>query len=250
MPAVWIPPSSTGLSWLKPSSVVSRRPWSRLTMWRSLVGCFCSSSTGASIGEISRSKRPSSQARLALALGAEAERVDVVAGDAAALGDPLGGGELVGQIDVPRLGPQDAAVGTRVGAEADAAHRLDSARDADVDGTRRDQAGDEAVGLLAAAALAVDGHGADVLGQPGDEPAHPGDVVGLLAELRHAAADDLLDVAGVDAGLLHQRLLHRPQQLGGVQSGQPSVAFADRAAGGFNDYRVTHGVRLEHVSLL
>ena len=34
-------------------------------MWRSLVGCFCSSSTGASIGEISRSKRPSSQARLA-----------------------------------------------------------------------------------------------------------------------------------------------------------------------------------------
>ena len=76
----------------------------------------------------------------------------------------------------------------------------------------------EAVGLLAAAALAVHGHGAHVLGQPGDEPPDSGDVVGLLAVLRHAAADDLFDVARVDAGLLHERLLRGAQQLGGVQS--------------------------------
>ena len=111
---------------------------------------------------------------LGLALRVEAELVDLLAGDAAALGDPLGGGELVGQVDVPRRGPQDAAIGAGVGAEADAAHRLDAAGDADVDGARRDQAGDQAVGLLAAAALAVDGHRADVLGQPGDQPARPG----------------------------------------------------------------------------
>ncbi len=110
--------------------------------------------------------------------------------------------------------------------------------------------GDQTVGLLAAAALAVDRHRADVLGQAGDQPAHPGDVVGLLAELRDAAADDLLDVAGVDAGLLDERLLRGAQQLGGMQAGQPSVPLADGAAGGFNDDRVTHSVRLEHVSLL
>ena len=108
----------------------------------------------------------------------------------------------------------------------------------------------EAVGLLAAAALAVHGHGAHVLRQPGDQPAHPGDVVGLLRELRHAAADELLDIAGIDTGLLHERLLHRAQQLGGVQPRQPSGAFADGAASGFYYYRVTHAVRLEHVSLL
>ena len=107
-----------------------------------------------------------------------------------------------------------------------------------------------AVGLLAAAALTVDRHRADVLRQPGDQPAHPGDVVGLLTELRDAAADDLLHIAGVDAGLLDERLLRGAQQLGGVQAGQPSVPLADRAASGFNDDRVTHPARLEHVSLL
>ena len=155
---------------------------------------------------------------LGLALRVEPELVDLLAGDAAALGDPLGGGELVGQVDVPRRGPQDAAVRTGVGAQADAAHRLDAARDADIDGTRGDQAGDEAVGLLAATALAVHGHRAHVLGQPGDEPPDAGDVVGLLAVLRHAAADDLFDVARVDTGFLHERLLRGAQQLGGVQS--------------------------------
>ncbi len=147
-------------------------------------------------------------------------------------------------------GRRIATVGTGVGAESDAAHRLDAAGDADVDRARGDQPGDQPVGLLPASALAVDRHGADVVGQPGDEPADPGDVVGLLAELRDAAADDLFDLAGIDAGLLHQCLLRRAQQLGRMQAGQPSHALADGAAGGFDDDRVTHSVRLEHVSLL
>ena len=86
--------------------------------------------------------------------------------------------------------------------------------------------------------------------EAGDQPADPGDVVGLLAELRDAAADDLFDVAGVDTGLLYESLLRGPQQLGGMQTGQPSVPLTDGAASGFNDDRVTHSVRLEHVSLL
>ena len=111
--------------------------------------------------------------------------------------------------------------------------------------------GDQVVGLLAAAALAVDRGRADVLGQTGDQPADPGDVVGLLAELRDAAADDLLDLTGVDAGLLDERPSDvQPSNSVGVQAGQPSIALADGAAGGFDDDRVTHSVRLEHVSLL
>ena len=60
-------------------------------------------------------------------------------------------------------------------------------------------------------------------------------------------------VGGLEVGaipLLSAILMKAAQQIGGVQSGQPSGALADRAAGGFNDYRVTHEVRLEHVSLL
>ncbi len=185
---------------------------------------------------------------LGLALRVETELVDLLAGDAAALGDPLGGGELVGQVDVPRLGTDDAAIGARIGAETDAAHRLDAAGDADVDGARRDQARDQPVGLLATAALAVDRHRADVLRKAGRQPAHPGDVVGLLAVLCDAAADDLFHLTGVEARLLDERPLSGPEQLGGVQAGQPSFSLADGASGGFNDDRVTHCVRLEHVS--
>ncbi len=74
------------------------------------------------------------------------------------------------------------------------------------------------VGLLATAALAVDRGRADVLGQSGCQPRHPGDVVGLFAELRDAAADELFDISGLNTGLLDQCLLHRPEQFGGVQS--------------------------------
>ena len=187
---------------------------------------------------------------LGLLLGCQPERVDVLAGDAAPLGDPLGGLELVGHVDIPGLRADRRAVRTRVGAQPDAAHRLDAARDADIDGAGGDQAGDQVVGLLAAAALAVHGGGADMFGQTRGQPRHPADVVGLLPVLGHAAADHLLDLAGVDAGLVHQCLLHGAQQLGRMQARQPSIPLADRAAGGFNDDRVTHPARLEHVSLL
>ena len=76
------------------------------------------SSTGALTGMISRSNRPSAQACWASCLRAQAERVDVGAGDAAALGDPLGGVELVRQVDVPRRGPGRARVRLAVVAAA------------------------------------------------------------------------------------------------------------------------------------
>ena len=46
--------------------MVSRRPWSRVTGARSAVGFLFSSSTGATMAEISRSNRPSAHAWAAL----------------------------------------------------------------------------------------------------------------------------------------------------------------------------------------
>src|SRR5271166_6891466 len=77
----------------------------------------------------------------------EPERIDVVTRDAASLGDPLGGLELVGQVDVPRCGAP-VALRTRVSTQPHPAHRLDAAGDADVDGADGDQPGDQVVGLL------------------------------------------------------------------------------------------------------
>jgi hypothetical protein len=125
-------------------------------------------------------------------LGQEPEVVQILAGDAAALGDAFGGGELIGHVDVPGLGADLRTIRAGVGAEPDPAHRLDTARDADVDGAGGDQPCDQVVGLLGAAALAVHRGGADMLGQARGQPPHPGDVVGLLAVLGDAAADDLL----------------------------------------------------------
>jgi hypothetical protein len=106
------------------------------------------------------------------------------------------------------------------------------------------------VGLLSAAALAVDGRRTDLLGQSCGQPRHAGDVVGLLAVLRDATTDDLLDLVRVDAGLVDHGLLNGAQQFGRVQTGQPAAPLTDGAAGGFDDDRITHEVRLEHVSLL
>ena len=174
VPAVWMPPSITGFSAARPSSVVSRSPWSRVTnarFGRRLLLLVEHRRLDRADLTVEPALGPG---LLGLALRLEAPLVDVLAGDAAALGDPLGGGELVGQVDVPRRRPQHRAVGPCVGAEPDHAHRLDAAGDADVDGARRDQAGDQVVGLLSAAALAVHGGGADVFRQTRDQPCRPG----------------------------------------------------------------------------
>ena len=148
--------------------------------------------------------------RCALLLGREAERVEVAAGQAASLGDALGGEELVGQVDVPRVRAGGAGLAP-VRAERDTRHRLDTAGDADVDGAGRDQPGDEMVRLLRGAALGVDRGRAGLPRQPAAEPGGAGDAVGLLAGLGDAAADDLLDKQRVDAGALENGRLRGPR---------------------------------------
>ena len=124
-----------------------------------------------------------------------------------------------------------------------------AAGDTDVDRAGGDQTGNQMIRLLGATALAVDRGRADLFGQARGQPGDPGDVVGLLAVLRHATADDLFDGRGIDSGLLDQSLLHPTQNFRRVQSGKPATALSDRASGGFDDHRITHAVRLEHVSL-
>ena len=74
LPAVWMPPSLTGLSWARPSSVLSRMPSSWSTRRVSPVGALSAPSTGASIGRISRLKRPSERAAAAFCWLASARR--------------------------------------------------------------------------------------------------------------------------------------------------------------------------------
>ena len=130
-----------------------------------------------------------------LALGLEAQPVDVVTGDPVLLGDPLGRAELVGHVPGELLRTRPARAVEGVGPEADPAHGLDAAGDAGVDGVGADEVGDEVVGLLGRAALAVDRGGRHLVGQALAQPGRAGDVGGLLAGLGDATADDLLDAA-------------------------------------------------------
>ena len=127
-----------------------------------------------------------------------------------------------------------------VGTQADPAHRLDPTGDAGVDGIGADQVGHEVVGLLGRAALAVDRGGGDLVGQALAQPGRAGHVGSLLPGLGHASADDLLDVARIDPGPLDQLDLGVAEQLGGVESGQPAVALADRSADCFDDHWLGH----------
>ena len=102
-------------------------------------------------------------------------------------------------------------------------------------------------GLLGRGALGVDHGRRGVVGQPGMHPGAADHVVGLLAGLGDAAADDLVDQLGVDAGALEHLDLCGAEQHGGVYAGQPALALAEGGADGFDDDWVTHGTKLEHV---
>src|SRR3546814_7608864 len=84
---------------------------------------------------------------------------------------------------------------------------------------------------------------------------HPGPahhVVGLLTGLGDAAADDLVDELRVDAGALEHLHLCGAEQLGRVQTREPSPALALRRTHCFDDDWLAHGcltgVRLTDVT--
>ena len=205
-----MPPSCTGFSAARPFVRASARmPWSCVDARVVPVGLPSSPSTGASIGRISRVEA-ALVARLArrASASASAKRVDVLARDAALLRDALGRRELVERRS-PTASP---AVWKKPGPLITFAPRptwlITSTPHAmpHVDAARLDERADEVVGLLARAALRVDRRAGDACScLPRAEPGVARDVVRLLARLRDAAADDLLDLGRIDAGALDDR---------------------------------------------
>ena len=195
VPAVCRPSSSTGFSPARPSSVVSRRPWSLSTTWVSPVGPS-SPMTGALSGAISRVNRPSSHGDPRLLLGGQPERVEVARGSGRGCGrsgprrrtgracrssSRPGAGE-------PRPGGTLPPSGIRL---------IDSMPQAMP--TSMDPAATRS--LTRWADCWPEPHWASMVvapvrwASPALQPGPPDHVVGLLAGLGDAAADDLVDLA-------------------------------------------------------
>ena len=73
------------------------------------------------------------------------------------------------------------------------------------------------------------------LRQAGSQPRRAGDVEALLADLAHAAADDLPDLGGIDVRALDDRRLHDSEQIGRVDPGESAASPADRRADRIDD---------------
>jgi hypothetical protein len=76
--------------------------------------------------------------------------------------------------------------------------------------------------------------------QAGVQPGRPSHVVGLLARLGDAAADDLPDLVGGHAGALQHRLLRDAEKGGRVHAGQRSATSPDRRACCLDDDGLAH----------
>ena len=90
--------------------------------------------------------------------------------------------------------PNGSTARQHAGAHRHPAHRLDARGDHDVVGPGEHALGGETDGLLAAAALPVDGGARHGLGEPGAQQGVAGDVDRLVADLGHRAGDDVVDL--------------------------------------------------------
>jgi hypothetical protein len=173
---------------------------------------------------------------------AHGELVELGARDLPLVGDHLGAQALADDVVLlHQLGGEGVAVlllgGGAVG-ERDVAHVLDARADDDVMDAGGDQGGAEVDGLLSRAALAVDGRGGRLDRQALLQPRVAGDVEGLLAELLHAARDDVLDLGGIHAGAAQNLGVGLAEEVGGVGVLVVAlllVAAADRRANGLDD---------------
>ena len=137
---------------------------------------------------------------------ADADLVELRAGDLPLVGDHLGGDPLRHEVVLGHqlVGPGGADLVDPLEAHAhrDVAHVLDAGADGGVVHAGGDQRRREVHRLLGRAALAVDRGGRGLDRQAGLEPGVAADVEHLLAVLLHAAGHDVLDLGGRDAGAL------------------------------------------------
>ena len=166
------------------------------------------------------------------AVRAHGELVELRARDLPLVGDHLGrdalGHELVALQQLLRPRAADVVDPLEADAHRDVAHVLDPAADHDVVHAGGDQRRAEVDRLLGRAALAVDRGGRRLHRQAGLQPGVAADVEHLLAVLLHAAADDILDLAGVDPRPLDHLGVGRSEQL--VRVRVPVVALLGMAA--------------------
>ena len=151
---------------------------------------------------------------------AEADLVELRAGDLPLVGDHLGrdalGDEVVALEQLRREG--EAVLLHHLGGvgEGDVAHVLHAAADGDV----VNAGGDSAAAKLTA--CCADPHWRSTvvagvsIGKPGLEPGIAGDVDALLTELLHTAGDHVLDLGGLDAGALDHGAVGLGEQIRGV----------------------------------
>ena len=163
------------------------------------------------------------------AVGADRELVELGARQLPAGGHELGGHPLRDESRREPLGDAGAVgIGTCPGgAHHDPAHRLHAAGDRDVVRAGLDPLRREVKGLLARAALAVDGRGRHVGGKPCPQPGHPSWRCRLLAHLGDAAHQDVVDGAGVQClGPAQERLDGLGEQVDRMHVGQPAARTA------------------------
>ena len=135
---------------------------------------------------------------------AHGELVELGAGDLPLVGDHLRAEALADDVVLGhQLGREREAellLSLHPRGEGQVAHVLDAAADHRVVHAGGDQRGGEVDGLLGGAALAVHRGRGGLDRQALLQPRVAGDVEGLLAELLHAARDDVFDLGGGDAG--------------------------------------------------
>ncbi len=177
---------------------------------------------------------------------AQADLVQLGAGDLPLVGDHLSRDALRNEVVALHQGLREGHPvllhHREVVGEGDVTHVLDAASDRGVVDAGGDQGRGEVDGLLGGAALAVDGGRRGLDGQAGLEPGVAGDVDPLLAELLHAAGDDILHLGGVDPGALDHLGVGLGKQVGGVDVLVVAlllVAAADRRADCLDDYDLT-----------
>jgi hypothetical protein len=189
-------------------------------------------------------------------VGGERELVLVMARDAEALGDVLGGlAHALGRIALgqPRVdeAPADrrvdqldrAARKRALGFQRDqrrARHRLDSAGEDQIGVAAADRAAGLVYRLEPGGAQAVDGHARGGLGQAGDQRRHPRDVAVLLTGAVRVAEDDVVDRVGVELVAVDRGAHHVRGEVVRAHGRERAGVAADRGAQGVDDEGFGH----------
>src|SRR2546427_430482 len=137
-----------------------------------------------------------------LAVGPEGELVHLLPRDLVLVRDEVGGDPLLHDLVFLE---QLRAERSGVGAQGDAGHHLDPARDDDVVLTRHDLHGGEVECLQSGGAHPVHAGPGNRLREPRDKRREAGDVQSLFVDLGDAAQHDVLDDLRLDPGAVRER---------------------------------------------